>query len=358
MLLINKLVGILTAVAVAVSMSALPDQAWALNLSDITVVAPAEGGEGLRQVTITSDIGKVTLSELARLMESDPELVAVMNERAVDSMVKPGEQVIMPSRGWLSYAVKTGDTLWDLARTYGISVEEIVAENELGLSTLLVPGQKLTIPLSGASLVMKDTGAGEPEQPAVQTTAKTVERRDFKGTHGLGETRELEKTTEPVDERDTENLPNPGQEDDTRMAGQEQNSGQIEDSSQAREVLDSLTWPLRGYITSHFGPRQERNHEGLDIAAPSGDYIRAALPGMVVFAGERGTYGNAVILRHSSGVRTLYAHASSLLVNPGEEVRPGQAIALVGSTGHSTGPHLHFEVLFNGLPLNPLEFLP
>lgn len=309
----------------------LPGQAQAqalaqrVTLSGITVVAPAKDGEGIRQVFVNSACGTVTLEDVARLMESDPELVAAMNERAVDSVVKPGEPVIMPSRGWVDHIVRPGDTLWGLAKTYGISVNEIVTENELGLSTLLVPNQKLTIPLSGASVVMAANDS--PSTPA-PTPAKKQPTKEISTPASANY-----------------NSPTVEAEDDTRLAGL------------AREELASLSWPLRGYISSRFGPRAERIHEGLDIAAPGGDYIRAALPGVVVFAGVRGTYGNAVILKHTSGVRTLYAHASQLLVNQGQIVQPGQAIALVGSTGHSTGPHLHFEVLFKGLPLNPLEFL-
>ncbi|HEX3032649.1 MAG TPA: M23 family metallopeptidase [Bacillota bacterium] len=93
------------------------------------------------------------------------------------------------------------------------------------------------------------------------------------------------------------------------------------------------------------------------LPLPQATLLKQHCRGTVVFAGPRGTYGNAVILRHSLGVRTLYAHASKLLVSRGQRVSPGDPIAEVGSTGHSTGPHLHFEVLLNGIPLNPLWYL-
>lgn len=117
-------------------------------------------------------------------------------------------------------------------------------------------------------------------------------------------------------------------------------------------------WPVNGVISSSFGPRDGRIHEGLDIAKESGSSIKAARGGRVAFAGWRGAYGKAVIIDHGDGVRTLYAHASKLLVSEGEHVSTGQLVARVGNTGRSTGPHIHFEVLYQGTALDPLKFLP
>ncbi len=121
--------------------------------------------------------------------------------------------------------------------------------------------------------------------------------------------------------------------------------------------------PVAGRVSSTFGPRQlehehaTRNHPGMDIAAPEGTPIRAAAGGRVVFSGERGGYGNAVIVDHGNGVQTLYAHASELLVREGDAVTAGTPIARVGSTGYSTGPHLHFEVRRDGRPVDPAPAL-
>lgn len=122
----------------------------------------------------------------------------------------------------------------------------------------------------------------------------------------------------------------------------------------------ALHLPLRGRISSQFGTRRDplqgghRQHGGLDIAAPRGTAIAAAAPGKVVFAGRRGGYGNLVEIEHADGRRTRYAHAEKILVTPGEQVERGQAVATVGSTGRSTGPHLHFEVRENGSTVDPL----
>lgn len=116
-------------------------------------------------------------------------------------------------------------------------------------------------------------------------------------------------------------------------------------------------WPVNGgYISDHF--ISDRNHKGLDIAAPMGTEIYAGEAGKVYRAGwNSGGYGNYVIIDHPDGYRTLYAHCSSVVCYEGQEVEKGQLIAKVGSTGDSTGPHCHFEVRFNNIPINPEDYL-
>ena len=126
----------------------------------------------------------------------------------------------------------------------------------------------------------------------------------------------------------------------------------------------TMTWPAEGEITSPFGWRvhpifgTQRLHTGIDIGADYGDAIRAADGGVVIHADWMGGYGNAVIIDHGNGISTLYAHKSQLLVDEGQTVAKGQTVARCGSTGYSTGPHLHFEVRQNGSPVNPLNYLP
>ena len=126
----------------------------------------------------------------------------------------------------------------------------------------------------------------------------------------------------------------------------------------------TMTWPAEGEITSPFGWRvhpifgTQRLHTGIDIGADYGDAIRAADGGVVIHADWMGGYGNAVIIDHGNGISTLYAHNSQLLVSEGQTVSKGQTVARCGSTGYSTGPHLHFEVRQNGSPVNPLNYLP
>jgi murein DD-endopeptidase MepM/ murein hydrolase activator NlpD len=116
-------------------------------------------------------------------------------------------------------------------------------------------------------------------------------------------------------------------------------------------------WPVNGAVVSGFGWRGGRMHEGIDITASSGTPIWAAAAGTVIWASWRGGYGNCVVVDHGNGLATLYAHASSILVGVSQSVGQGETIALVGSTGNSSGPHLHFEVRVNGSAVDPLLYL-
>jgi murein DD-endopeptidase MepM/ murein hydrolase activator NlpD len=118
-----------------------------------------------------------------------------------------------------------------------------------------------------------------------------------------------------------------------------------------------LGWPVAGPITSGFGSRWGRMHEGVDIAVGAGTPVHAAAAGTVVYAGWMFGYGNIVVLDHGNGISTAYAHNSSLAIGPGATVGKGFVVALSGSTGHSTGPHVHFEVRVNGAPVDPLSYL-
>ena len=129
--------------------------------------------------------------------------------------------------------------------------------------------------------------------------------------------------------------------------------------------LDSLPslWPVIGRISSAFGVRRHPIigrrifHEGIDIAASFGYPVKASASGKIVFAGARSGYGRTVIIDHGNGLSTWYGHASKLLVKEGQTVKKGDIVAKVGSSGLSTGPHLHFEIRINDEPVDPLKFL-
>ena len=125
-----------------------------------------------------------------------------------------------------------------------------------------------------------------------------------------------------------------------------------------RNVLDSgLFYPLTGTRSSDFGERWGRMHEGIDIAVNTGTPVKAAECGVVTFAGDGGAYGNFIKIDHGNGVVTAYAHLSAIEVKEGQTVTEDTQIALSGNTGRSTGPHLHFEVIKDGTPLNPDLYL-
>lgn len=126
----------------------------------------------------------------------------------------------------------------------------------------------------------------------------------------------------------------------------------------------SMIWPLKGRISSDYGWRfhpilnENRMHTGIDIAAAQGTDIKAVADGTVILAGWVSGYGLTTVISHGNNITTLYGHASKLLTQAGDKVKQGQVIALVGSTGMSSGPHLHFEIRSNGDPVNPWGWLP
>lgn len=187
------------------------------------------------------------------------------------------------------HVVKPGQTLWRIARTYGISAELLAGINELEDPTVIETGQRLFIP--GAERLLEV----EVYEPGKRPAAERV--------------------------------------------------GDIR-----------LQWPVTGTVTSLFGGR--RRHSGLDIAAPRNTPVLAAADGEVTYSGNglRG-YGNLVVIDHGQGVVTLYAHNRRNLVRRGDRVRRGERIARVGSTGHSTGPHVHFEVQIDGRRVDPRKYL-
>ncbi|MEN2993801.1 MAG: M23 family metallopeptidase [Thermodesulfovibrio sp.] len=124
-----------------------------------------------------------------------------------------------------------------------------------------------------------------------------------------------------------------------------------------------IGWPVKGEITSNFGKRQhpkygyEEIHTGIDISVASGTEVKATADGIVVFSGYQGRNGNVVVIKHGYGFTTVYAHNKQNLVHVGQKVKRGDVIAISGSTGSTTGPHLHYEIWKNNFPVNPLSYL-
>jgi murein DD-endopeptidase MepM/ murein hydrolase activator NlpD len=140
------------------------------------------------------------------------------------------------------------------------------------------------------------------------------------------------------------------------IAAQIHSHGSSGSSGDGTPSASGLIWPVSGPITSGFGWRWGRMHEGIDIGAACGTPIHAAASGTVIYSGWMSGYGNFVVIDHGNGLATAYAHQSAIYVSGGS-VSQGQVIGAVGSTGHSTGCHLHFEVRVNGTPVNPLNYL-
>lgn len=195
------------------------------------------------------------------------------------------------------HTVARGETLQGLALRYGVPLQDLAEINDLEQPDRIFAGRELFIPTASSA------AQAPPTKEAPQATGEAKEQR-------------LEKPK------------------------------------------GLFRWPLdRGRLTSRFGRRWGRQHEGIDLAAPMKTPIRAAADGTVIFAGTARGYGNVVLLKHGARYVTVYAHNDANLVQQGQTVKTGQTIALLGNTGQSTGPHTHFEIRDNGKPRNPLFFL-
>lgn len=258
---------------------------------------------------------------------------ARLDELIVEDAPYISPPVIAEAMPQAIYQVKPGDTLSDIARRNGLTVENLVSANNLPNQDRIRAGQVLKVP---SDCVLHSVQPGETLSDIARMYR--VDINEIGSRNGLSNLNSIavnQKIYVPYS---------------ARGAGFMYVSGNLAD-------LPLLSWPLAGAITSKFGIRDGRPHEGIDIAVEEGTPVRVTSGGRVVFAGPRGTYGLAVIVDHGDGVRTLYAHCSRLMVTEGRNVDAGTIIALSGNTGHSTGPHLHLEVLKNGVPQDPLPYL-
>ena len=157
-------------------------------------------------------------------------------------------------------------------------------------------------------------------------------------------------------------------EEERRRQEEEERRQAIEAQRRAHEAehgpFELVAWPADGQKTSGFGPRVHpifgtvRQHNGIDLDGNTGDRVRAARSGEVILAGDRSGFGNTIVIYHSLGYSTLYAHLSSIEVSVGQQVASGDRIGAIGSTGWSTGPHLHFELRVDGIARDPTPYLP
>jgi murein DD-endopeptidase MepM/ murein hydrolase activator NlpD len=228
------------------------------------------------------------------------------------------------------HTVQQGESLWNIAQKYHVKIETILAMNDLPNARYLKTGQILEVPDTDGSLV-------------------TVRRGDT--IEGLCKNYGVD-ITELVNS-------NPGL-DITRLIV---NQKLFIPGLNALEQLFRFIWPVHGRISGRYGHRyhpifhRRMMHTGLDIAAGYGTTIGAAMDGRVDFVGTKGGYGKTIIIEHANGYETLYGHCSKILVKRGQTVKKGQAVGKIGSSGYSTGPHVHFEVRRYGKRVNPEKLL-
>lgn len=247
-----------------------------------------------------------TISTIARNFGLNVNTILWANNLNSFSIIRPGnELIILPTNGFL-YKVKSGDNLGKLAQSYDTSIEKIIASNNLNSNASIQIGQELIIP-------------GTRRTVTTPSTSVASSKTNTSGT-GINVIKDIVSASTPI------------------------------------VSSNKMFWPTTGHrITQYFS----WSHNGLDIGDKVGTAIYAADSGTVEISqgGWNGGYGNTILINHGGGKKTRYGHMSKLLVSKGESVEKGQLIGLMGSTGRSTGSHLHFEVVINGTRYNPLNYI-
>ncbi len=238
------------------------------------------------------------------------------------------------------YVVQPGDTLWRISQRFAMSVTDLRAKNNLDGNSLRV-GQTLVVG-------QVTTSSSKADAPSAETQSALARLKSTGTSSGVADNTTAAKPT-VVSAPPTPTTPVP--------VGKGAVSGSPLGQPAGKRKYQ-LVWPVEGVLTSRFGSRNGKGHDGIDIGAAPGTTIKAAAAGDVIFADTHGSYGNLVLVRHANNLVTVYAHNARNLVNKGQRVKQGQAIATVGSTGHATGPHLHFEVRRGTVAENPLGLLP
>ena len=266
------------------------------------------------------------------------------------------------------YIVQANDSWWLIARNHGMLVAEILAGNPgFTEDTIIKPGQALKVVRSEPYLTVLSKGTKVVNEVIPFNVATQV---DTKLAYGQRVVRQAGKDGEKVVtieyvEKNGKTIEKEVVKEDiitepvnqVVARGPNPPSAVTVGTSRGTGNVSGLSWPLSGKITSYYGYRWGSFHTGIDINGVTGQPIVAAQSGTVASAGWAGSYGYCVVIDHGNGVATRYAHASKLMVKVGSNVSKGQNIALVGSTGRSTGSHLHFEVLINGGHVNPSSYL-
>jgi len=252
-----------------------------------------------------------------------------------DSMREPPDFSAPQPLAYRSYAVEKGDTISEIAQRFGLTQDTLLSVNGIKNARLVQIGQVLKVPNQDGILHQVRRGesiAGLADKHAIEAERVRIANGLIDGEPTAGETIFLPAARL------------------ARVDLQEING-------------DLFKWPVRGYISSRYGWRTSpftgarQFHSGLDIAAPQGTPLRAAMAGRVSATGYDVNSGNYVVISHHSGYRTFYGHLDVIRVKAGEFVNEGQRIGDVGSTGLSTGSHVHFTVFKNGVTVNPINLI-
>lgn len=335
-----SIVGLGIAAAIVNHSPTLADHPW----QNLTFAAPpvADAVPLGRQTSSRGGTGYLVRAAVPRTTITDrpsTDVPAATNDQAAGNAPEPEK------RGTVTYVVQPGDTVIGLAERFGVTPETILSANRAlaGNPDLLQLGQELLIlPVSG---VLHEVAAGD--------TLVGIAGRYEVGIEAIIAYKD-NNLSEPYVLHPGQKLVVPGGKWTYSAASRGPAASGVPSGLQV-QATGSFIWPTTGRITQWPWAR----HVAIDLGTPTGTPIYAADAGYVVESGWSGVgYGQYVLLDHGTGFRTLYAHMSKRLVQRGQTVEKGQKIGLVGSTGNSTGPHLHFEIYKDGVLRSPLNYLP
>ncbi|KXH80599.1 M23 family metallopeptidase [Sporosarcina sp. HYO08] len=296
----------------------------------------------------------IQLSGKLEAVEGQTVPEEVYNAEQALELLKKGKQVEKP------YTIKKGDVFEKIAAKHHMKVSELLELNpNYTVDTLLQIGKELTVTYMEPYVevdVLYESKKLETIQHQTITEKDssrlkgetTIKRRGSDGKKAV---------TERIRKRNGQVVGHAVEQVETLVAAVDEVKV-VGTKVIASRGTGTFKWPaVGGYISSHMGTRWGRMHQGIDIARPSSYSILASDNGVVTTAGGHSTYGNRIVIKHNNGYETLYAHLSSIDVRVGQTVQQGQKIGVMGSTGRSTGVHLHFEVFKNGANINPMSVL-
>jgi murein DD-endopeptidase MepM/ murein hydrolase activator NlpD len=329
--------------------------------------------DGSVRVTLKNREDAQKLLEWVRLVypaQSGEQLAFKEQVEVTDRLAETGEivdfeqaknLVLLGTDKIQKYKVKDGDTLWDITASAGVSMDRLQSANPgLDMDNISID-QELVLSKSAPLLTVvatREVTLDEDIPYPVETVKddsllfgeKRVVREGENGQRNIKYRIVRENGLETGREVLAENV--------MREATPEVVArGSLTMLASRGGGSARLNWPCSGGVLSPFGMRGGRMHQGVDLDCGYGGAITAAAGGRVIAAGWEGGYGKAVVISHGNGLVTRYAHLSSIEVSPGQNVDRGQLVGLGGSTGNSTGPHLHFELIVGGEPRNPMNYL-
>lgn len=307
-------------------------------------IASDDENANIKEVSLLEDVKIVTKEISFNELTTPEELIQTIKDGGEEKKI---------------HTIEVGENFWTIGKIYGLNPYDIEAANPDKDQLKLKPGDEINLVMAKSLITV--------------TTVEEVEYIEDIDFEVIVETNDSMFTNE-------KKIKVEGQRGKTKIVANEikHNGVLVEKEILNEEVIEEpinqvvikgtkelpktaatgvLMMPTRGRLSSGYGSRWGRMHRGIDIAAPIGTAINAADGGTVSFSGYKNSFGYMVEINHGNGLVTRYAHCSKLLVKKGEKVYKGQQIAKVGNTGNSTGPHLHLEVLKNGVHQNPSKYV-